>query len=79
MAATAEQRPWGRIRLRRDQAVLLLRLLNQERDSVVQIRNDWKEIEGATLVGFNRATALIDATKEEIWRLMDEQGWDVGA
>ena len=70
-------RVYGRIRVRQDQATLLLRLLHEERQRVSKLRIDYKEIEPSTTPGLNRATALIDATKNEIWRLIEEQGWDI--
>lgn len=73
----AELRPYGRIRVRQDQAALLLRLLDEERLKLTKIRGDWKDIEPSSTPGLNRATALIDATKNEIWRLIEEQGWDI--
>lgn len=69
--------PWGRIRVRHDQALLLHRLLNEERARVSVIRNAWKILEPSSSTAFNRMTALIDATQEELSRLADEKGWDL--
>lgn len=73
----AEDRPYGRIRVRQDQATLLLRLLREERGRVTKVRSDWKELEPSSAPALNRVTALIDATKSELLRLVDEQGWEV--
>lgn len=70
------ERPWGRIRVRYDQAVLYYRLLWEERGRLTFERSRWKNQKDA-LPGFNRAIALVDSSKEELERLADEQGWDL--
>lgn len=67
-------RPWGRIRVREDQAHLLYRLLWEERGRVTRIRSQWYDVIDSK-TSFNQATALVDATKDELGRLADEQGW----
>lgn len=75
----ATRKPYGRIRVRYDQAQLFHRLLWQERGVVSRQRAEAKEkgLSPDVITGFNQYIALIDATKEEILRLAEEQGWEL--
>lgn len=70
------ERSWGRIRVREDQARLMFRLLYNERGRMVQERMNWKSDPTVT-PGFNRVVALIDASRDELFRLAEEMGWDL--
>ncbi len=70
----ADQRAWGRIRVREEQAHLLHRLLWEERGRITSERARWRQIAPA-LTNFNQIIAVLDSTKAELGRLADEQGW----
>lgn len=79
MQQATTRRPYGRMRVRYDQARLFYNLLWRERGEMTRSRalakQDGQPAEMITV--FNQQIALIDATKEELLRLVDEQGWSV--
>jgi hypothetical protein len=64
------------MRVRFDQAVLYYRLLYEERKRLSLERSRWRSNPDA-MPGFNRALALIDASRHELERLADEKGWEL--
>lgn len=63
------------MRVRRDQAELYYRLLDDERYRMTIERGRWKRL--VPTLSFNAALALLDASKEELLRAAEDGGWDI--
>lgn len=63
------------MRLRRDQAELFYRLLDDERYRMTVERGRWKRLVPTS--SFNAVLALLDVSKEELLRAADDGGWEI--
>lgn len=64
------------MRMRRDQAELIYRLIDDERYRMTIERGRWKRLVPTS--SFNAVLALLDVTKEELLRAADDGGWEIG-
>jgi hypothetical protein len=78
MARQLQSEPFGRIRLREDQAQLLLEVLSERRHRTIVRRADAKE-RGEDTHPYNRIVLRIDNILSELRRTMQEMGWDDGS
>lgn len=70
----ATDRPYGRIRVRRDQAAVYFRLIREERARVLLERRLYRQID-IELRSFQQIVALLDSMTDELERLRVEMDW----
>ena len=74
---TPTQRDYGRIRLFREDADALLRILFGEHDLLMLGRRERPD--GEEVTGYNQRVAAVKRMLHELGRMRAEQGWDVDA